>query len=500
MFKLSDLSAYNKIVIQCHDNPDADSVSSAFAIQAYLATQGKKSEIIYSGFNVMKKPNLLFMTEWLNIPVRHTKVLPPPDLLICVDCQYGQGNVTKFKADAVAVIDHHLQVIKKSDFDLGIIEPDLGSCATLIWNLLNKEDFDFSSHKNVATALYYGLFTDTNSLMEINHPIDKDMRDYLPKYCDMSIIRRLRNSNLTLEELEIAGVAMLRNTKDIDRRFAIFKAEECDPNILGFISDMALQVDSLDLCVVFNQRESSARISVRSCSREIMASEYAEYLTDGVGSGGGHRDKAGGSIHKAAVEEMGMTIHEYIIKKTTEYFNNFDIIAADNHNIDVSGMTKYVKKPIPRAFARSVDVFEENTPIMIRTLEGDSFIKSSPEIYLMVGVEGEVYPIKAEKFHRFYHICEEKYETDYKYDPTVKNETTGEVKKLTPFLKFCMACSERPIYAEKLTRNTKVFTEWNPNGYMHGEAGDYIAFDCENINDVYIIQDYIFDKTYEKMV
>ena len=81
----------------------------------------------------------------------------------------------------------------------------------------------------------------------------------------------------------------------------------------------------------------------------------------------------------------------------------------------------------------------------------------------------------------------------------MKNEETGEVKKLTPYLKFCVACTEKPIYAYSLTRNTKVFTEWNPNGYMYGEPGDFVAIDCENINDVYIIKKHIFQKTYKQL-
>ena len=29
--------------------------------------------------------------------------------------------------------------------------------------------------------------------------------------------------------------------------FSVFEAEPCDPNVLGFISDLALQVDNIDV-------------------------------------------------------------------------------------------------------------------------------------------------------------------------------------------------------------------------------------------------------------
>jgi len=494
MFALSDLLQYNDIIIQTHDNPDADAIGSAFALYEYLAVHGKTAKIIYGGFGKIKKPNILYMTEWLNIPLTHVKKIPPPELLVCVDCQYGGGNVAKFNAANIAVIDHHLQA---AEYGFGVIQSNLGSCATLVWKLLNDEDFDFSAHKNVATALYYGLYTDTGSLQDVFHPLDRDMRDFLPAFCDMAVITKLRNSNLSLEELEIAGVALLRNFTDFNKRYAIFKAENCDPNILGFISDIALQVNTIDVCVVISEQGDGVKISVRSCSREVMAQECAEYITKGVGSGGGHRDKAGGFIRKAPVEDMGMTVAEYLNNKIAEYFDSFDKIIANAHNIDTSGMKRYAKKPIPKGFAVSSDVFEGGTPIMIRTLEGDLTMKTSPEAYIMVGIYGEVYPIKAEKFRLYYRVLDDAFKEEYDYEPTVKNEITGDVRELRPHLKYCVATEESSIFAAPLARNTKIFTDFYPNGYMYGEAGDYLAIKCDDYHDVYIIQDYIFAETYE---
>ena len=504
MFKLSDLLAYDGIVIQCHDNPDADAISSAFAIHTYLSRNGKASKMIYSGIEKIKKRNIQLMLEWLNITVEHVRdaeEFPKPGLLICVDCQYGEGNVTRIEADAVAIIDHHLEVAEQ--YDLGVIQSHLGGCATLVWNLLRAEDFDFAANKDVPAALYYGLLTDTNDFSEINHPLDKDMRDSLQVFCDRGIVKRLRMCNLTLEELEIAGVALLRNFNNYEKRYALFKSEFCDPNILGFISDIALQVDTVDVCVVYSQRENGAKLSVRSCSREVMASELAEYITRGVGSGGGHRDKAGGYLQKSEIDDLGLTVDEYMREKTVGYFDSYDIINSSDHNIDVTHMNRYRKKPIPKGFVISTDVFEENTPLMIRTLEGDSNVKASPDIYLMVGVRGEAYPIKSEKFHSYYKLCDEHAVIDLEagdvYKPTVKNRNTGEIKELLPLMKSCVSFSEAPIFAGVLTRNTKIFTDWNPGGYMYGRAGDYLAVKCDDVNDVYVIQKDIFAQTYEKL-
>ncbi|MDR0198028.1 MAG: DHH family phosphoesterase [Oscillospiraceae bacterium] len=502
MFKLSEFLKYGDIAIQCHDNPDADAISSAFGIYAYLKRRGKSPKIIYSGFEKIKKRNIQNMVEWLNIPVEHVKnpeKFPPPDLLVCVDCQYGEGNITKIKAGDVAIIDHHLRVVKDEEFDLGVIQSNLGSCATLVWDLLKREGFDFAADKDIPASLYYGLLTDTNDFSEISHPLDKDMRDSLQVYCDRGIVRRLRLCNLTIDELEIAGVALLRNYNNFDKRYALFKSEYCDPNILGFISDIALQVDTVDVCAVYTIRESGARLSVRSCLREVMASEYAEYITRGVGSGGGHRDKAGGWLQKQGIDEMGLSIDEYMKTKTAEYFDSFDVINAFDHNIDLTSMKRYRKKPVPKGFAVSSDVFPEGTPMVVRTLEGDLNIKASPDVYLMIGVQGEVKPIKADKFDAYYGVCDEPVDVDDDiYTPTVRNEATGEVRELLPLMTPCISHADAPIFAAVLERGVKVFTEWTPNGYLYGSPGDYLVIKCDDINDVYILKEEIFFRTYEE--
>ena len=98
--------------------------------------------------------------------------------------------------------------------------------------------------------------------------------------------------------MEIAGVAMIRNIYNDDYKYGIIKAQPCDPNILGLISDFLNQVAEVNCCVVYNELKDGYKFSVRSCVKEVQANELAAFLAEGVGSGGGHREKAGGFINK----------------------------------------------------------------------------------------------------------------------------------------------------------------------------------------------------------
>ena len=293
--RLADLLAYNNIIIQCHDNPDADSIASGFAVYEYLKDHGKAARLIYCGSNVIRKSNLVTMVKELEIPIEHVKSMygvEPAELLVTVDCQYGGGNVTKYPSQEAAVLDHH-RVSGKLPV-LSEVRSNLGACSTLLWEMLRNEGYSVNDNIPLATALYYGLYTDTGSLEEIFHPKDMELRD--EANIDIGLITKLRNSNLSIEELEIAGAALLRCDYNEKYRFAIVKTGQCDPNLLGIISDLVLEVDSIDVCLVFSVLPTGVKLSVRSCIEEIRANELAAKICNGIGSGGGHNVKAGGFL------------------------------------------------------------------------------------------------------------------------------------------------------------------------------------------------------------
>ncbi|MBR5361075.1 MAG: DHH family phosphoesterase, partial [Lachnospiraceae bacterium] len=300
---LNDLIEYDDIVIQCHDNPDADALASGYALKWYLNKKGKKARFVYGGRSAIQKSNLILMVKNLGIEVEHVEKLDKPQLLVTVDCQYGESNVTKFEAETIAVIDHHQvsgDLPRESE-----VRSNYGSCSTVMYELLQLENIDINDDEDLSTALYYGLMTDTGGFTEISHPSDKDLRDIAkPRNSDIVLFK---NSNISKEELVIAGDALKHAYYVEDRSYAIVEAKPCDPNILGIISDMLLEVDSVETCLVYSVLPFGIKISVRSCVKEVKASEMAAFLTAGYGGGGGHLIKAGGLLKKDLLEHAGIS-------------------------------------------------------------------------------------------------------------------------------------------------------------------------------------------------
>lgn len=517
--KLRELLKFDEIVVQCHDNPDADAIGSGFALYCYLKDQGKNVSLIYGGTSRIRKSNLMLMLQMLQIPIKFCDSMEAPELLVTVDCRYGEGNVTHFPARNIAVIDHHR--VNGALPELAEVRSNLGSCSTLLWEMLKQEGYDVNANKNLATAMYYGLYTDTNELTEISHPLDMDLRDEAE--FNPSIITRFRNANLSLEELDIAGAALLRSDYNEDYRFAVVKANACDPNILGIISDLVLAVDSVDTCMVFCVTEVGVKISVRSCIREVKASELAQAICEGIGSGGGHFVKAGGRINldlltreylkycdeadlnpRMELLDDGTSnrptisaIKFFLETRIREYFDNTKIIYFDSYDWKMDELKDYVQKPQELGFLQLDRMYGVGDRLVIRTMKGDMELTVEPEQVLLIGVDGQITMMKGSDFDAQYLTLEESFQLkDVEYAPTIKNKLDNRIVPLLNQARACISKQEEHVKARQLTQKTKLFTLVGEDDYQMGKIGDYLTIRAENPSDMSIIKKDLFESYY----
>lgn len=300
------------------------------------------------------------------------------------------------------------------------------------------------------TALYYGLYTDTGQFAELYNPLDMDMRESL--HFDKNLITLFRNSNLSLRELEIAGVAMIRYSYNDDYHFAVIQAQPCDPNILGLISDFLLQVAEVTSCLVYNKIEGSGdyKLSVRSCIKEVNASELAAFLTEGIGNGGGHLEKAGGYVnHKLYAEKHPSTHSEaFFNNRMIECFNTYDILYAQDYEADLSTMHPTTL----RHLRDSYDCLDESF-----VLPDESSL------------------------------------------PIVKNKLTGDTVPLLAHARTCIPAAEALVHARKLEKGVKVFSMWGNSRYITGNPGDYLVVLDSNVHDLFVVKKETFEDAYEKV-
>ena len=102
----------------------------------------------------------------------------------------------------------------------------------------------------------------------------------------------------------IAGEALYHAYFDKEKQYLLISAMHCEQSVLGIIGDMAIKVDVAKVSIAYTDIDTGYQVSIRSADREYLANEVAEKLCDGIGSGGGHIDKAGGVISRDCICEV----------------------------------------------------------------------------------------------------------------------------------------------------------------------------------------------------
>ena len=317
---LTKLLQYKKICIQCHNNPDSDTIASAFGIYRYLEKHGIEASIIYGGLEEIKKNALTTMIQECGIPISYVDTLPECELLLLVDCQYGQLNTVVFPVENVMIIDHHIKVVE--DKEEYLIKSEYQSCSTIIYELLLEEGYDVKADEALTIALLYGLYIDTSSFADLYKSHDKAMKDTL--FVGQPLLERLMKSSMSVVELMIASDAMFHHYLDISRHFAIIEALRCEQAVLGIIGDFVICTDVILLSFTYTETGTGYKISIRSCYEKYPANEIAAYVCKEIGSGGGHKNKAGGYIQLEKLENKygKKPIFEVINSLLCEYIDS----------------------------------------------------------------------------------------------------------------------------------------------------------------------------------
>lgn len=203
-------------------------------------------------------------------------------------------------------------------------------------------------------------------------------------------------------------------------------------------------------------------------------------------------------------------IVEDYANRTQEYFQNCDLIDATTYTCSadrvnaIARLPVYVKKKLPRAYVKSLDIASTKDSICLKTLENKSGVKFIPseEIFIMIGSSGETYDIRKEKFNELYIesdvVSVEEFVREFDMQPVAKIAGGKEIS-LIDYAHVCIPQKANCVYAKKLSRITKVFSVKKPQEYYLGMSGDYIIIDVDDLTGIHIVREEVLTKTYEKV-
>ncbi|MGN0370178.1 MAG: bifunctional oligoribonuclease/PAP phosphatase NrnA [Butyrivibrio sp.] len=280
------------VYIQTHNFPDPDAISSAFGLSVLLKRYGIDSSICYKG--EIERYSTNGFVQKLGIELTNMDSLEhinDEEEIILVDAQKGNSNIGEVAGHRIICIDHH-PTFTDSDYCFADIRPDMGACATIIATYF----FDnfIPMDKRVATALFYGIKTDTMGLSRGVNITDIDAYRKLYGMIDYDIIRSLEHCSIKFDDLKAYSNA-INSIKVFGRVGFANTGKNCPEALIANISDFMLDLVEVDFSVVYSIKEDGIKLSVRS-SCELDSGKITNTALEGIGCGGGHAFMAGGFV------------------------------------------------------------------------------------------------------------------------------------------------------------------------------------------------------------
>ncbi|MBN1982057.1 MAG: DHH family phosphoesterase [Chitinivibrionales bacterium] len=286
------------VLIVTHDYPDPDCLATAFAVQ-HLLTQVwhvKTAEITFGGF-VGRAENRA-MIRYLNIRTVPIMLIEFSDFerIILVDSFPGDGNVSlpSQKYPVHAVLDHHPHKDLDSVPFFNDIRDNLGSTSTIITQYLRHLEVPIPTE--VATALFYGIKTDTNHLSRHITAQDLDCYKFLFDFVDHHALSQIILPDRDAEYFRVLHRAVESLTV-FESTFAMTHlGAVTTPDYIPEIADLFRSLENLEWMVCSGIFKNQIFFSIRSRTMENAGRVAEKVATSLEGHGGGHATMAAGRI------------------------------------------------------------------------------------------------------------------------------------------------------------------------------------------------------------
>ncbi|MDD5216536.1 MAG: DHH family phosphoesterase, partial [Candidatus Omnitrophica bacterium] len=180
------------LLIVTHDYPDPDALASAFALQ-YLAENfyGVASKIVYGG--IVGRVENRAMVGILKMPVHKLKAadFKKYNRVALVDTQpVFENNAFPKNRKATLVIDQHPSV-ERPAAELSIVDTECGATSTILAQCLLLLRIEIPVR--IATALAYGILTDTMNLYRAKHAEVIDIYLDILSRSDLWVLAHIQN-------------------------------------------------------------------------------------------------------------------------------------------------------------------------------------------------------------------------------------------------------------------------------------------------------------------
>ncbi len=335
---LSILDKNNPTSIIIHNNPDPDSLASAMALKRLLhVMRYKRVRIFYDGL-VGRAENQAII-RILKIPLFRTKNMTPMKerQFILVDCQPYTGNVTLPEDTIpVAVIDHHPVSRKTSRVPFRDVRLDYGASSTIVSEYY--ESLRIPVPKDVATALFYAIFSETQSLGREGSQADKNA--YLRLLPQISFAQLSKIQFPAISKEFVCNLSdVLVNTFYYKNLTGVILDQLPYPDFVAEMADFLVRIRNITWSICIGSYGNLLYISLRTTSIDANASRVMKKIIPKYETAGGHDMIAGaqvkidrrkykniGPIKKEIVRKMLWELNQQPVKNLFRLVSNEEFL------------------------------------------------------------------------------------------------------------------------------------------------------------------------------
>ena len=278
------------VPILTQTEPDPDAIGSAFAVRALLDRTERNAPIVSLGTS--RRPETRRMLELLDLQVIEVTEaeLKAFDRVIAVDTQPsmlcgGEGRL--------CVIDHHPKQDDFPDPEVIDIRPEFGACATMLTEYLRADGREVG--ERLATALLYGIRTDTAVLTRGCTPEDVEAYAWLQQRADLALLSKIDRPAYPRDALGQIGRALERaELRDDLAVLWLGTVRKSRAHLMPELADLSLNIEGVRWVAAGGVVERALVCNIRYLAEsEPGAGALARHAAENAGgSGGGHATMA----------------------------------------------------------------------------------------------------------------------------------------------------------------------------------------------------------------
>ena len=267
-------------------NADPDAIASAMAVSRLLWR--RVLNVTISNINTINRPDNLTMVRLLNVTMVPFNTIDREQYtkFVIVDSQPDHSeSMRQLQPDVI--IDHHPDSKPKAPFV--DIRPHYGATATMMTEYLRAARIKPSV--KLATGLFQAIKTDTDTFK--GQTVIEDVRafQYLFRFANMHLARRIEKADLRLSFLKYFKTAI--NSMRLRKgRVYVYLGPVVNPDVCVIIADFFMRINSVNWSIVSGTSDKKLVVIFRNDGIRKNAGNVAQKSFGQFGSAGGHRNMA----------------------------------------------------------------------------------------------------------------------------------------------------------------------------------------------------------------